>query len=282
MSISLSQQSYGKASVCLSYIDRGDQAHNFTQLVADIALEGDFDKAYSDGDNSMVIPTDTMKNTVYAIARLKGVESIEKYGLHLANHFYDAFDQVTKSTVTITEQLWQRIDLDGAAHGHAFTGGGSEQNICTVNATADGVELTSGITGLQILKTTESGFEGFHVDTFTTLKETGDRIFATTIAADWPCADHDHDWATTRQTIRSLLLDVFCHQYSPSVQKTLHDMASSVLAACPQLQEISLNMPNQHHLLADLEKLNLENQNDIFVPSPQPFGVISATICRDA
>ena len=282
MSISLSQQSYGKASVCLSYIDRANDSHNFTQLVADIALEGDFDRAYSDGDNSMVVPTDTMKNTVYAIARLKGVESIEKYGLHLANHFYDVFDQVTKSTVKISEQLWQRIDLDGAAHGHAFTGGGSEQNTCQVNATAEGVELTSGIKGLQVLKTTASGFEGFHVDQFTTLKETGDRIFATTITADWTCPDHNHDWSTTRGTIRNLLLDVFCHQYSPSVQKTLHDMAGSVLTACPEVNEISMDMPNQHHLLADLEKLGLENQNDIFVPSPQPFGVISATIRRDA
>ena len=142
--------------------------------------------------------------------------------------------------------------------------------------------MTSGLSGLQILKTTESGFEGFHQDQFTTLSETNDRIFATTISADWPCDNLDHDWSATRETVRNLLLDVFCHQYSPSVQKTLHDMANSVLSACPEVNEISLNMPNQHHLLADLDKLNLENQNDIFVPSPQPYGVISATIRRDA
>ena len=106
-------------------------------------------------------------------------------------------------------------------------------------------------------------------------------IFATTITAQWPCIDPDHDWTLTRKTVRNLLLDVFCHQYSPSVQKTLYDMANSVLASCSEIDEISLNMPNQHHLLADLEKLNLENRNDIFVPSPQPYGVISATIRRD-
>ncbi len=281
MNISLSRQSYGKANVRLSYIDRGEQQHNFTQLAANIALEGDFDSAYTDGDNSLVVPTDTMKNSVYAIARLHGVDSIENFGRELANHFYDNFEQVSTSTVTVTEQLWQRIDLDGADHGHAFTGGGSEQNTCKICSSVDGVAMTSGLQGLQILKTSGSGFEGFHQDKFTTLKATNDRIFATTIAADWTCPDEHHDWTTTRQTVRSLLLDVFCHQYSPSVQKTLHEMAASVLSACPEINEISLNMPNQHHLLADMDKLGLENQNDIFVPTPEPFGVISATIRRE-
>ena len=150
-----------------------------------------------------------------------------------------------------------------------------------VVSSGDGVELASGLQGLQVLKTTDSGFENFLQDKFTSLKPTSDRIFATTITADWPCKDIHHDWTTTRATIRGLLLDVFAHQYSPSVQKTLYDMANSVLAACPEIDEISLNMPNQHHLLADIAKLNLENRNDIFVPSPEPFGVISATIRRD-
>ena len=52
------------------------------------------------------------------------------------------------------------------------------------------------------------------------------------------------------------------------------------LAECPEVSELSLNMPNQHHLLADIAKLKLENKNDIFVPTPEPFGVISATIRR--
>jgi urate oxidase len=280
MSISLSKQSYGKSRVCLSYVTRKDDRHDFVQIAVDVALEGDFEAAYSKGDNRLVVPTDTMKNTVYAIARLHGIESIEAYAQHLANHFYDSFEHVESATISVVENLWQRIDLDANAHGHAFTGGGSEQNTCAAISSADGVNLRSGLQGLQVLKTTDSGFEGFLKDQFTTLKETGDRIFATTITASWPCPDEHHDWKTTRNTIRNLLLDVFAHQYSPSVQKTLHDMAESVLTACPEINEISLNMPNQHHLLADIEKLDLKNENDIFVPTPEPFGVISATIRR--
>lgn len=280
MKISLAQQSYGKSQVCLSHVKRQDERHNFVQIIVDVALEGDFDSAYSQGDNSKIVPTDTMKNTVYAIAKLHGIETIEGYAGHLGSHFYDSFDHINKATISVTEKLWQRIDLDGEAHGHAFTGGSSEHNTCRAEISDSGMKLTSGIGGLQILKTTDSAFEGYIQDKYTTLKETSDRIFATTITADWPCTDVNHDWSQTRRTIRKLLLDVFAHQFSPSVQKTLHDMAQSVLSSCPEIDEISLDMPNQHHILADLAKLNLENQNEIFVPTPEPFGVISATIRR--
>lgn len=281
MSISISKQSYGKSKVCLSYVSRNEDRHDFVQLTVDVALEGDFEAAYLTGDNSQVVPTDTMKNAVYAIARLHGVESIEAFAVHLANHFYDSFEHVSRSTISVVQSLWQRIELDDVAHGHAFTGGGSEQNTCQVSSFGDGVSMRSGLQGLQVLKTTESGFEGFLEDKFTTLKETGDRIFATNISVNWHCEDEHHDWTTSRKTIRNLLLDVFAHQYSPSVQKTLYDMADSVLTACPEISEISLVMPNQHHILADIDKLGLENQDDIFVPMPEPFGVISATIRRD-
>ena len=280
MSISLAKQSYGKSQVCLSYITRHDDRHDFTQLTASIGLEGEFDSAYTAGYNSKAVPTDTMKNSVYAMARLHGVTSIEAFAKTLASHFCESFDHVSSATVTVSESLWNRIQLDGQSHAHAFTGGGSEENSCTVVASNDGTTMRSGLSGLKVLKTTDSGFEGFHQDQFTTLKPTADRIFATTITADWPCKDTDHDWTTTRAKVRGLLLEVFASRFSPSVQKTLYEMAEVVLAACPEIDEISLNMPNQHHLLADIAKMKLENQNDIFVPSPEPYGVISATVRR--
>jgi len=278
--IYLSDQSYGKSQVRLTRVDRDGDRHNLVQLTAQILLEGDFDNAYVEGDNTNVVPTDTMKNTVYAIAKIHGVKDIESFAQTLAQRFIDKFDHLENADVRVRQQLWHRFDLDGVDHGHAFLGGGSEENTCHATASREAMKLSSGITGLQVLKTTESGFSGFLRDEFTSLKETDDRIFATTITAHWPCRDHQHDWTTTRQTVRDLMLDVFAHNYSPSVQKTLHEMADSVLSACREIDEISIKMPNQHHLLADLEPINLENENEVFVPTSEPFGVISATIRR--
>ena len=280
MNIKITQQAYGKSRVCLSVVKRHDDRHDFIQLVADIALDGQFEDAYRRGDNHLVVPTDTMKNTVYALARKHGVQQLEPFAVLLANHFYDSFDHVSSAQVFLSQQLWQRVGSENGLHRHAFIGGSSEQYTCEVISSGDGIMMRSGLSGLQVLKTAESGFVGFLKDPFTTLPEINDRIFATTITAHWLCRDEHHPWHETRQLVRKLLLDVFSHQFSPSVQKTLYDMASSVLAACPEIDEISLSMPNQHHHLADLEKIKLNNENDIFVPSSEPFGVISATLRR--
>ena len=66
--------------------------------------------AYVDGDNSKVVPTDTMKNSVYGIARKHGVENIETFAQNLANHFHSSFDHVESATVSVVESLWQRIE----------------------------------------------------------------------------------------------------------------------------------------------------------------------------
>ncbi len=280
MNVSISQQSYGKSNVRLTHVSRQADRHELIQLAAQIMLEGDFDSVYTDADNHNVIPTDTMKNTVYAVAKKYGVGNIEMFAQQLADNFITKFEHDDKVHVNIRQQQWHRIDLNGRQHGHAFVGGGTEENECRVEAAREHVALTSGLAGLQVLKTTESGFSGFLKDEFTSLTETDDRIFATTISASWPCGSLNHDWTSTRRSVRDLMLDVFAHNYSPSVQKTLHEMAELVLASCPEIDEISIQMPNQHHLLVDLSAFNLTNEHEVFVPTTEPFGVISATIKR--
>lgn len=276
----ITQQAYGKSNVRLSHITRYDDRHEFIELNVSVYLSGNFDPAYISGDNRLVVPTDTMKNTVYALAKQQGIASIELFAITLARYFQEKFDHVDRARVVIAEQLWTRIDSDGELHGHAFTGGGSEQSTCEVIATAEGVDMKSGISGLQVLKTTESGFAGFYKDEFTTLPEVTDRIFATTILAEWPCEVLETNWSEVRDNVRAAILNVFASHYSPSVQKTLYDMAAAVFKDCSEIDEISIEMPNQHHLLADLKKLDMENPNEVFVPTSEPFGMITATIHR--
>jgi urate oxidase len=281
MSPKLTHQRYGKSQVRLSRIVRADRRHEFMELTIDIALSGDFDLAYSEGINQPIVPTDTMKNTVYALAKRQGVESCETFCRALAAHFVEKFAHVTLAEVTARQQPWDRISNGGHLHPHAFVGGGREQYTCQVTADRAQTSLRSGLCGLQVLKTTESGFSGFLRDENTTLADTDDRIFATTITASWPCPDVNGDWTTHRQSIRSAILEVFANRFSPSVQKTLFEMADAAFVACPAIEEISIAMPNQHHLLANLEPLGLENDNEVFVPTSEPFGMISATVQRD-
>jgi urate oxidase len=273
-------QSYGKSRVRLSRITRTPQRHEFQELAVDLSLSGDFAAAYTVGDNRAVIPTDTMKNTVYAVAHEHGVASLESFACRLARHFLDAYPHVDGVVARLEERPWARMQVGGKEHPHSFIRAGSEVGCCQVHASRVATRMQSGLAGLEVLKTTGSGFTGFFKDAYTTLPETEDRVLATTLEAWWPCADLEADWAGARQSIRAAMLKVFAEQYSPSVQATLFQMAAAALECCRLIDEISMTMPNQHHLPANLAPLGMKNDNATFVPTEEPFGLIRATVKR--
>jgi urate oxidase len=273
-------QTYGKSRVRLARITRDGSHHSFIELTAAIALAGDFAASYTANDNSLVVATDTMKNTVYVLAHEDGVASIEAFAQRLAGHFLTTYSHVTTVTVTIEEKPWTRMTIAGREHEHSFVAGGSERSICEIAASSSQTRMRSGFRGLQVLKTTGSAFAKFHRDEYTTLKETDDRIFATTIEASWPCGDLASDWTAARAAIRLAILKVFAENFSASVQATLYQMAVAAFDACPRIDEITITMPNQHHLLANLEPFGMTNANVTFVPTDEPHGLISAVIRR--
>jgi urate oxidase len=163
---------------------------------------------------------------------------------------------------------------------HAFTRGSAERRVAVVAVTREGVEIEAGLDGLGLLRTAGSGFEGFPRDSYTTLRETADRIFATDVAARWRYAGFPPSCDTAYDGVRNALVDAFTAHQSKSVQHTLYAMGEAALAACPELLEIDLTMPNRHHLLVDLAPFGLENRNEIFVATSEPHGLIRGTIAR--
>jgi urate oxidase len=170
--------------------------------------------------------------------------------------------------------------VDGASHEHAFVGGSNERRTCDAFISTAAV-FHGGIKALTLLKTTKSGFVGFVKDAFTTLRETNDRIFATAVDATWRYGAGDADYNACYATIRDTILRVFATHDSLAVQQTLYEMGAAALAACDQIDEISLTMPNQHRLLVNLQPFGLENANEVFVPTDEPFGLISGTVARE-
>ena len=96
-------------------------------------LHGDFDTSYTAADNSRVLPTDTMKNTVYLVARNSKADTIEAFAKELGDYFLDNNPQVTRVSIAIEEKSWERMMLDGAADATTFKMGGPE--LRTVPAT---------------------------------------------------------------------------------------------------------------------------------------------------
>ena len=281
MKLTLKKNAYGKNAVNLSKIIRHPTYHEFRQISVNVSLEGDFETAHTVGDNSKILPTDTQKNTVYALAKEHFVDSIENFGIYLANHFISHNPQVSQAKIDIIEHPWTRMTFDSEPHHHAYLGGASEKHTTTIMQTTDGVTVTSGIKDLLILKTTDSGFEGYIRDQYTTLKETADRIFSTQCEATWTYTTNDLDFTVLFAKIRETLLKTFAHHKSLSVQQTLLAMGEAVLTENPDVSEISLIMPNKHHIPFNLEQFGMENNNEIFIATDEPYGYITGMVTRE-
>jgi urate oxidase len=281
MDAALGGNRYGKSGIRLVKVARHGDRHELTDLTVDVRLEGDFTAAHVQGDNADVLPTDTMRGTVYAFAAGEPAVGLERFGLRLAGHFAETVPAARLARVWLSEQPWERIEVGGAAHPHAFAGGGGGRRTATVTRAGGDAWVVAGVAGLTVLKTTGSGFEGFLVDRYTTLEATSDRILATEVTAEWRYASTEVDWDAAAAGARQALLEAFAGHDSRSVQHTLYAMGAAVLAARPEIAEVRLTLPNKHHLPVDLSPYGLANQNEVFVATDRPFGVIEGAVLRE-
>jgi urate oxidase len=270
----LGRNSYGKSGIRLVRVDRRGRDHAVSDLMIAVRLEGDFEAAHVAGDNSLVVATDTMKNTAYALAKEFSSRDVEDFALALSDHFVRENPQVAVSEVSIEERIWDRV---GAT---SFEGSSDERRTTRAVRSRDAVSLHSGLKNLLILKTAQSGFSGFARDRFTTLRETDDRLLATSLTAEWTHESAAGPFAGRWDAVRRTLLDTFASHDSASVQHTLYAMGEAAIGAHRGLAEIRLTMPNRHHLLVDLAPFGLTNENEIFVATEEPYGLIEATVTR--
>ena len=273
MNSKLKDMDYGKSRVRVAKIHRHADRHEFSDLTVDIRLQGAFEECYLSGDNRMVVATDTMKNTVYALAASHNLDPVEPFARALAEHFVSNNQHVTAAKVDVIEHRWNRLDP------HAFEQGQSRRLACA-EVSRDGVVMHAGLDHLVLLKTTKSSFEGFLRDPYTTLPETNDRILATSVRAYWRYTHADLDFNAAMERCRHTLIDVFCAHQSRAVQETLYAMGDAVLQTQPEIGEIRLTLPNKHYLPVNLEPLGLQNRNEIFLPTDEPHGQIEACLTR--
>jgi len=276
----LTETAYGKSGVRLVQVTRHGDRHDVRDLTVAIRFEGEYDASYTAGDNSDVLPTDTMKNTVYALAADAGSEEPESFGLRLAKHFITRNPRLHQVTVDLTEHAWERISVGDREHGQSFMRRGPERRTATVVMDRERTEIRAGVADLLILKSAHSAFSGFPRDEFTTLPETRDRLLATALTATWTYAGDAVSFATAWRAVRRALLESFATHDSESVQHTLHAMGEAVLESVPDVTSIRIVMPNRHHLPVDLARLGRENRNEIFVPTTEPYGLIEGTVRR--
>jgi len=281
----LASNRYGKSRVRVMRVTRHDSHHDLDEWTVQVLLTGDFETAHTIGDNSKILPTDTMKNTCYFVARQSKAESIEDYSKELIDFLLSRNPQVTGAEVVIESHLWKRLTVDGGPHPTAFMHGSDERQTARVSRRqGEPFAIVSGVDRLHILKTGQSAFFGYIKDELTTLPETKDRLFGTVLKAEWPytarAIAEGIDFNKVRRHLRETMLATFAKHDSLSVQHTLFAMGEAVLAHTDIIDEVYMLMPNKHSLLIDMGRFGRDNPNHIFVPTDEPHGMIEATVRR--
>jgi urate oxidase len=278
----LAENRYGKSRVRLVRVKRHADRHDFTEWQVEILLQGDFRSCFEEGDNSKILATDTMKNTVYSLVRNSSATAMENFAMELVDFLLSRNPQVREVEVSMQEKTWTPLSVNGKAHPTTFVNSSAENQTTKVSRVQGGpVIVISGLENLVVMRTAGSAFEGYIKDELTTLKETDDRLFGTAIRATWTYKNNKPDFASVRAKVRNTMLEVFANHESKSVQHTLYAMAERVLADSAEVEDVTLEMPNKHCLLVDLTRFNQDNPNEIFVPADEPHGTIEARVTRE-
>ncbi len=315
---SLGQHQYGKSCVRVVKVNKLPNRHEMVELNVQVLLKGEqFGDSYYYGDNSMIVPTDTVKNTVFVLAKHHKCQPIEDFALLAAKHFMSMYSHVSGVDVTVEETIWERLVVKGQAHHHAFHRKQPYIRFCSLKADNKGseLEIESGIKDMIVAKTTQSGFTNFNRCQFTTLPETTDRIVRTNIFSTWKYApsvlSRAKQWIRDGRpalqlpanlsansffiidfnsifaTVIRILVEEFAGDpvkgtYADSVQLTLYEMGALILEAERNVESIFISLPNLHCFLFDLKRFDIENNNEVFFPQEDPMGLIQAEIVRGA
>jgi urate oxidase len=279
--VPLIKNRYGKGRVRVMRIHRDGDRHEVSQLNIKAMLEGDFARTYTHADNSNTVSTDTIKNVVNVVARDNTGLSSEEFCQVLAQKYFDTYPQVSSVSITSHETKWNRLSFGGKPHPHSFVLDGNGKPTVELTTTRGGpMTLASGVDGFAFMKSTQSGWENYVKDPYTTLPETHDRICATSMVASWKWSGKPASYPATNAKILDTLLEVFSTTYSASVQDSLYRMGEAALAAVPEISEISMACPNMHFIPMNLSAFGLDNNNQVFLPTDEPHGQIECTVGR--
>jgi urate oxidase len=208
-------------------------------------------------DNSPIVATDSIKNTIYIKAKENPVTPPELFASILGSHFVDTYKHIHAAHIKIITHRWTRMAIDGKPHPHSFFRDGVEtRNVDVTVREGKGIEIRSGISGLLVLKSTGSQFHGFLRDEFTTLDETWDRILSTEVDSVWTWK-HFSTLSAVRSSVpkfdkawedaRAITLKLFAEENSPSVQNTIYKMCEKILAAVSDVETAEYSLPNKHY-----------------------------------
>lgn len=275
----IAHSAYGTSRIRLVTVARHGDRHDVQDLTIAVRCEGEFDGAHAEGDNSRVLPADTLKNAVYTLAAQHPVVEPEAFGIVVGRYVLSANPSTTRCTVELVQQAWGRVPDETRLHPHAFIRQGPELRRAQVMTSGDTLAIEAGVADLVVMKTAGSSFCGFLRDNYT-LREAQDRLLATSLTATWRYTRAVAGYNAVFGAVRQTLLATFADCEGKSLQHTVHTMGQAVITSHSEVTSIHLAMPNRHLLPVDLMPFGLENRHEVFVAADDPHELVELTLIR--
>jgi len=266
----------------------------------DVRVLGDaFGAAYTDGDNSLVVATDTMKNFTHRESLAFTGNTLEGWVAFLGRRFLETYPRMQRLVVSAEELRFDALTVPMAQGGHGpsevlFARHVGDHGVAEVSLdrAADGAvritDLQAGRVGLELVKLTGSAFAAFARDGYTTLPERRDRTLFTRIDIRWRYADPtiaiapDPARYVASAQVADLTASVFGDFVSLSIQHLVHEIGLRMLERYPELTQVSFDARN---LTWDLGQGSPEevpgSEPKVFTDARPPFGRIGLVMHRD-
>jgi urate oxidase / 2-oxo-4-hydroxy-4-carboxy-5-ureidoimidazoline decarboxylase len=258
--------SYGKDAVS---VYRTDAEGNLFAAEVELVVHGDvFLPSYTEGDNSMVVATDSMKNFIHACGCDFGGSSVEDFLGYIGRCFLERYDHV------------ERVSLDGRELTFARRGDVlyqelvSDYGVARIELGREGVlDHRSGREGLHLVKLTGSSFAGFVHDEFTTLPDAADRPLFIHLDTHWHYAHFERRVPSAE--VRNVITETFDDFVSASIQHLVHEMGTRVLERFDEIEQIELDGQNRLW-----DAAHAHDSVKVYTDARPPFGVIHLTLAR--
>jgi urate oxidase len=264
----------------------------------DIEVFGtDFLPAYTVGDNSNVVATDSMKNIIIRQALAYDGYTIEGYLRTVGSHFFETYEQVHDIRISVRELPFPAaLSPDGEGGFNEsevlFVGSGrTDHAVATLEMKRiDGApQVTAhecGRVGIQLFKLTGSAFTSFVRDAYTTLPERKDRPLYIFMDVFWTYADPEDAWGdqshryVPAEQVHDICAAVFGEFVSESIQHLVHEMGNRLLERFPQLAEVRFSAQNRTRdpFVASETNPEVKVYSDPF----PAYGNITLRLTRDA
>jgi urate oxidase len=264
----------------LRIVRRGDR-HDARDLSVACRFEGSFVAAFREGRADGLLPGETLKNIVYGVARERGAEDIEVFGLALCERLLTEHPQLTRVRVDVDEQRWARLEAGGRVQGQAFAAGSPEKRTAAVTSNGAQTAVVSGIEDLVLMRTSGLVERDPREADPSGVTDGVQRLLVAALSARWTYTSADVTFASYRQGVRATIVDTFAWHATRSVQHTLYNIADVVLASYQEIADITLALRERPYRPADLFSEGVDNPDELFVALNEPLGVVEVTVERE-